>query len=458
MIDKNNLLTVNDVAKKLKITVQSVRLLIKNEQLKAERVENQWLISPDDLKNYIQNYNVIIEPNDHERLSDDIPPIVALSFFSGAMGLDIGMKNGGIDALLACEFNKACRMTIAKNNPEIGLIGDITKFSADEILKMAKIPKGRKVDVIFGGPPCQAFSTAGNRKAFDDERGNVFLKYLSIISEIKTNYVVIENVRGLLSAPFTYKDSKKPIKGGAMMIILDQLKEMGYTMSFNLYNAAYFGAPQIRERVVIIGKLGEEKVSYLQPTHNEDGTNGLKQWRTLKDALSILPKSVEHHYIEFPEKRLKYYRLLKEGQYWKDLPLDLQKEAMGKSFYLGGGKTGFLRRLSYSKPSPTLVTNPTMPATDLAHPMEDRPLSVEEYACIQEFPQDWVVCGSILDQYKQIGNAVPIKLGEAIAKTILDDMKGIKYKDTEFHYSRYKNTDEISWIKFMTAQMEQIDK
>ena len=458
MIDKNNLLTVNDVAKKLKITVQSVRLLIKNEQLRAERVENQWLISPDDLKNYIQNYNVIIEPDDHERLSDDIPPIVALSFFSGAMGLDIGMKNGGIDALLACEFNKACRMTIAKNNPEIGLIGDITKFSADEILKMAKIPKGRKVDVIFGGPPCQAFSTAGNRKAFDDERGNVFLKYLSIISEIKPTYVVIENVRGLLSAPFTYKDSKKPIKGGAMMIILDQLKEMGYTMSFNLYNTAYFGAPQIRERVVIIGKLGEEKVSYLQPTHNEDGTNGLKQWRTLKDALSVLPKSVEHHYIEFPEKRLKYYRLLKEGQYWKDLPLDLQKEALGKSFYLGGGKTGFLRRLSYSKPSPTLVTNPTMPATDLAHPVEDRPLSVEEYVCIQEFPQDWIVCGSILDQYKQIGNAVPIKLGEAIAKTILDDMKGIKYKDTEFHYSRYKNTDEISWIKFMKTQIEKMNK
>lgn len=458
MIDKYNLLTVNDVAKKLKITVQSVRLLIKNEQLKAERVENQWLISPDDLKNYIQNYNVIIEPDDHERLSDDIPPIVALSFFSGAMGLDIGMKNGGIDALLACEFNKACRMTIAKNNPEIGLIGDITKFSADEILKMAKIPKGRKIDVIFGGPPCQAFSTAGNRKAFDDERGNVFLKYLSIVSEIKPTYVVIENVRGLLSAPFTYKDSKKPIKGGAMMIILDQLKEMGYTMSFNLYNTAYFGAPQIRERVVIIGKLGEEKVSYLQPTHNEDGTNGLKQWRTLKDALSVLPKSVEHHYIEFPEKRLKYYRLLKEGQYWKDLPLDLQKEALGKSFYLGGGKTGFLRRLSYSKPSPTLVTNPTMPATDLAHPVEDRPLSVEEYVCIQEFPQDWIVCGSILDQYKQIGNAVPIKLGEAIAKTILDDMKGIKYKDTEFHYSRYKNTDEISWIKFMKTQIEKMNK
>ena len=455
MIDTNNLLTAGEVAKKLKVTVQSVRLLIKNGMLNAERVGNQWLTSIEDLNEYIEKNDVVIEPDDHERLSDDIPEIVALSFFSGAMGLDIGMKNGGIDALLACEFNKACRMTIAKNKPEIGLIGDITDFTAEEILKMAKIPEGRKVDVIFGGPPCQAFSTAGNRKAFDDERGNVFLKYLSIISEIKPTYVVIENVRGLLSTPFKYKDIEEPIKGGAMMIILDKLKEIGYTVSFNLYNAAYFGAPQIRERVVIIGKLGGGKVSYLQPTHNEEGTDGLKAWRTLRDAFDDnLPMNVEHHFIEFPEKRLKYYRILKEGQYWKDLPLDLQKEALGKSFYLGGGKTGFLRRLSYSRPSPTLVTNPTMPATDLAHPTEDRPLSVEEYKSIQEFPESWKVCGGILDQYKQIGNAVPVKLGEAIAKTIIDDMNGIKYENTGFSYSRYKNTDEISWMQFMKKEME----
>lgn len=459
MIDTNNLLTAGEVAKKLKVTVQSVRLLIKNGMLNAERVGNQWLTSIEDLNEYIEKNDVVIEPDDHERLSDDIPEIVALSFFSGAMGLDIGMNNGGIDALLACEFNKACRMTIAKNKPEIGLIGDITDFTAEEILKMAKIPEGRKVDVIFGGPPCQAFSTAGNRKAFDDERGNVFLKYLSIISEIKPTYVVIENVRGLLSTPFKYKDIEEPIKGGAMMIILDKLKEIGYTVSFNLYNAAYFGAPQIRERVVIIGKLGGGKVSYLQPTHNEEGTDGLKAWRTLRDAFDDnLPMNVEHHFIEFPEKRLKYYRILKEGQYWKDLPLDLQKEALGKSFYLGGGKTGFLRRLSYSRPSPTLVTNPTMPATDLAHPTEDRPLSVEEYKSIQEFPESWKVCGGILDQYKQIGNAVPVKLGEAIAKTIIDDMNGIKYENTGFSYSRYKNTDEISWMQFMKKEMEKSRK
>lgn len=453
---ENNFLTVNDVAKHLKVTVQSVRLLIKNHQLSATRIGNQWVTTMPDLNRYISEYNVVIEPNDHERLTDELPHIVALSFFSGAMGLDIGMKNGGIEALLACEFDKACRMTIQKNNPNIGLIGDINKFNASDILKMAKIPKGCKVDVIFGGPPCQAFSTAGNRKGFDDERGNVFLKYLNIVDEIKPTYIVIENVRGLLSTPFIYKDCKEPIKGGAMLFIMDRLQEMGYTVSFNLYNAAYFGAPQIRERVVMIGKLGNDKVSYLQPTHNEEGTNGLKQWRTLRDALSVLASDTKHHYIEFPEKRLKYYRILKEGQYWKDLPLELQKEALGKSYYLGGGKTGFLRRLSYSKPSPTLVTNPTMPATDLAHPIEDRPLSVEEYACIQEFPQKWEVCGSILEQYKQIGNAVPVKLGEAIAKVIIDDMNGIKYSNNGFAYSRYKNTDDVSWTKYMEKQLKKM--
>lgn len=449
-----NLYTVNDVAEKLKITVQSVRLLLKNGTLQGERIGKQWLITPDALGKYIKSKNAIIEPDDHYRIGKRLPKIIALSFFSGAMGLDIGMKNGGIDALLTCEFDKACRMTIAANNPKIALIGDINKYSADEILEYARIPKNRKVDVIFGGPPCQAFSTAGNRKGFNDERGNVFLRYLRIVHDIRPRYVVIENVRGLLSTPYPYKTNENPIKGGALLIILDKLKEMGYTVSFNLYNAAFFGAPQIRERVVIIGKLGKDKVSYLNPTHNEKGTDGLKPWKTLKDALSTLPKNIKHHYIEFPEKRLKYYRLLKEGQYWKDLPLDLQKEALGRAFYLGGGKTGFLRRLSFSRPSPTLVTNPTMPATDLAHPVEDRPLSVEEYGCIQGFPIDWKICGSILDQYKQIGNAVPIKLGEAIAKTIIDDMQGKKHNNRNFKYSRYINTDDISWGNFMKKELK----
>ena len=229
-MDISECLTVKDVADKLKVTQQYVRKLISSEFLKAQRIGNQWIISETDLKSYIIENDILIEPDDHPRKGEKLPDIVALSFFSGAMGLDIGMANGGIKALLACEFNKYCRLTITKNEPEIALIGDISKYSAYDILKFANIPEGQKVDVIFGGPPCQAFSTAGARRALDDERGNIFLKYIELIRDIKPTYVVIENVRGLLSAPYPYKNVSKPIKGGALCIILDKLEEAGYTL------------------------------------------------------------------------------------------------------------------------------------------------------------------------------------------------------------------------------------
>lgn len=435
-----------EAAQMLNVTEQYIRFLIDGSQIVATKVGNTWAVDLKSLNNYIKKHKKSLYVPDHERTSNELPPIVALSFFSGAMGLDIGMKQGGISALLACEFNKACRETIYTNDSNIGLIGDINKYDAKTILSMAKIPSGRKVDVIFGGPPCQAFSTAGQRRAFNDSRGNVFLKYLDIVKEISPTYVVIENVRGLISAPYPYKNSEKPIKGGAFQIILDTLKAMGYAVSFNLYNAANFGAPQIRERMVIIGKKGTDKVNYLKPTNSENGEYGLPKWNTLGDAINPIEK-LEQHFINFPEKRLKFFRLLKEGQYWKDLPEELQKEAMGKSYYLGGGKTGFYRRTSFSRPSPTLVTSPTMPATDLCHPVENRPLSVEEYKAIQGFPMDWRICGKIEDQYKQIGNAVPIRLGRAIAKTILDDINGTEPNDKfkDFPYSRYKYTSDLNW-------------
>lgn len=450
-------MTVNEVAAKLKITAPSVRTLINNKLLPAQQIGRQWVIQPENLNSYIIKNNVIIEPDDHPRLDDTIPNITALSFFSGAMGLDIGMKNGGIESLLACESNKYCRMTINENNPNIGLIGDITKYTASDILKMANLPPDAHIDIIFGGPPCQAFSTAGNRKGFDDSRGNVFLRYLDIVGDIKPTYVVIENVRGLLSAEYSYKDISTPFKGGALLIIIDRLKELGYNLSFELYNAANFGAPQIRERVIIIGKLNGNKVPYLSPTNSDINEYGLPAWNTLADALNHIPSNTKHHYIEFPEKRLKYYRMLTEGQYWKDLPPDIQVEAMGHKLQLGGGKTGFFRRLSFKKPSPTLVTNPTMPATDLCHPIENRPLSVEEYGAIQGFPFDWKICGPILEQYKQIGNAVPIKLGEAIAHTIIADMSGTPLPQiSNFTYSRYKNTNDISWQKHMNTLLSKL--
>ena len=152
--------------------------------------------------------------------------------------------------------------------------------------------------------------------------------------------------------------------------------------------------------------------------------------------------------MNFPKYRLKYYRKLKEGQNWKNLSKSLQKEALGNSYYAGGGKTGFLRRLAWNKPSPTLVTDPTMPATDLAHPELDRPLSIQEYKRLQEFPDDWKLSGNLRYQYKQIGNAVPVSLGRAIGKLIVNNIKKKKMKIiNNFRYSRYLNTSDLDWQK-----------
>tara|TARA_Y100001980_G_C14514900_1_gene290252 strand:- start:57 stop:1250 length:1194 start_codon:yes stop_codon:yes gene_type:complete len=378
--------------------------------------------------------------------------IRALSFFSGAMGLDIGLEKAGIDVILACESEKFIRETIKLNRPKIKVLEDINNYSAKEIRKEAGLKAKEKIDLIVGGPPCQAFSTAGKRLSINENRGIVFIKYLELIKELNPTYFVIENVRGLLSVPLKHvphdkrkgKLKTKEEKGGTLNYILNYLNNIGYKVSFNLYNSANFGSPQIRERVIIIGNK-KEKLPYLTPTHSQHGEFGLKPWKTFKAAVKGL-HNINHDYVKFPESRLKYYKKLKEGQNWRNLPLKLQKEALGNSYYLGGGKTGFLRRLGWNKPSPTLVTDPMMPATDLAHPVENRPLSIQEYKRIQEFPDDWKLAGSIRNQYKQIGNAVPVSLGKAIGKLIVNHILKKKIKIiNNFKYSRYLYTSELNW-------------
>jgi DNA (cytosine-5)-methyltransferase 1 len=389
---------------------------------------------------------------------------VALSFFTGAMGLDLGLEKAGITTLLASEIDPAARETIRLNRPKIRLIGDFRDHTVAQIRRLAGLSQSRDIDLVIGGPPCQAFSTAGKRKAFEDERGNVFLMFIDLILELKPRYAVIENVRGLLSAPLSHRPHSnrgagfEPLagdeqEGGALAFILEKLRAAGYGVSFNLYNSANFGSPQIRERVIVICSRNGDRLPYLVPTHSNDPTFGLKPWRTLRDALRDLPKT-PCDYVKFPEKRLRYYRMLLEGQNWRNLPREIQPEALGRSFFAGGGKTGFLRRLAWDKPSPTLVTHPAMPATDLAHPEEDRPLSIQEYKYIQEFPKHWKISGALVDQYRQIGNAVPTSVGRAIGKLLLAHHAGKKIPVFPgFPYSRYVCTNDETWEKeFLSRQ------
>jgi DNA (cytosine-5)-methyltransferase 1 len=446
-------LSIKAAAKKLNLSEQYARKLCTQGKIAAQKVGSSWIILENEIDKYLENCNKRNITNHSSKKSKGSKPI-ALSFFSGAMGLDIGIEKAGFDILLACEWDKYCRQTIEKNLPEIALLSDINVYSASDIRKAAGLRAKDDIDLIMGGPPCQAFSTAGKRKGFNDLRGNVFLKYIELALELNPKFIVIENVRGLLSCPMEHRPHKHrgteypdlredELKGGALNFIINLLEKSGYGYSFNLYNSANFGTPQIRERVILICSRDGKNPPFLQPTHSAYRSSGLKKWKTVRGSIGRIKK---HHHINFPEKRLKYYRLLKAGQNWRDLPLELQKEALGKSFYAGGGKTGFLRRLAWDKPSPTLVTHPAMPATDLAHPEQDRPLSIEEYKKIQEFPQSWKLEGPLLEQYKQIGNAVPVSLGYAVGKLIKNLIEGKKVPNIEgFEYSRYKNTSDREW-------------
>lgn len=449
-----SILTIDDISTQLNISPQYARRLLKENKIEGILKNNIWTTTQKNLDLYKQRQDVIIDPADRVRKSQKIPNIVSLSFFSGGMGLDIGMKNVGIHPLLACEINKEARATIVENDSEIGLIRDIWECNKKTVYDYANLPLDTPIDIIFGGPPCQAFSTAGNRKGFDDDRGSVFIKYLDIIAELKPKYVVLENVRGLQTTPSIIEESNgRPIKGAALYYAYKRLRELGYSVSFNLYNAANFGAPQKRERYVILAKYGDQKLPYLIPTNSEHGEYNLPKWNTLASAIQDI-QNTQMHYIDIPKTRVDWYKKIPEGGNWKSLSPDDQKIAMGKKYYMSGGKTGFFRRLSFDEPSPTLVTTPIMPATDLIHPTELRPLSIEEYARIQGFPDSWKFKGKIGEIYKQIGNAVPIKLGEAIGQVIINDINNNPIMPpSSFKYSRYKNTSDIELIPLIEKSL-----
>jgi len=452
----STLISIKEAANLLKVSEQRVRTLCRSSILTAKKFGRSWVIERDSVEHYgLQSVHMVAEDHaTYEASPSKNGRPIALSFFSGAMGLDLGLEKSGFDIRLACEVDKYCRQTIALNKPEMALLSDINQYSKQDILDAAGLTDADDIDLMVGGPPCQAFSTAGKRKAFNDDRGNVFLKYIDLALELKPKFLVIENVRGLMSCPLEHRPhdqrgdefpdlSADELKGGALNFIITKLKTSGYSYSFNLYNSANFGTPQIRERVIIICSRDGLQPPFLTPTHSMNKEYGLKKWATFKQATRGLKV---HNHLNFPEKRLKYYRLLKSGQNWKNLPEKLQKEALGKSYYAGGGKTGFLRRLDWNKPSPTLVTHPAMPATDLAHPEKDRPLSIQEYKRIQEFPDNWELAGPLIQQYKQVGNAVPNSLGYAVGKHILSLLRGEKLQQYPgFKYSRYKNTSNIEW-------------
>ncbi|MEL5246858.1 MULTISPECIES: DNA (cytosine-5-)-methyltransferase [Serratia] len=331
-----------------------------------------------------------------------------LELFAGAGGMALGLEKSGLKSVLLNEIDSHACKTLKINRPEWNVIeGDVSKVDFT--------PYRDTVDVLAGGFPCQAFSYAGKKLGFEDTRGTLFFEFARAVKETNPKILLAENVRGLLNHD----------EGRTLETIKNIIADLGYTLfEPRILKAIFYKVPQKRERLIIIAIRNDlaDGIDYEWPS-------SYNKVLTLKDALKKgelydcdVPESEGQKY---PKRKSEILSMVPPGGYWRDLPEDIQKEYMLKSFYLGGGKTGMARRLSWDEPSLTLTCAPAQKQTERCHPEETRPLTVREYARIQTFPDDWVFEGPISAKYKQIGNAVPVNLSFAVGKSVVNLLEKI---------------------------------
>ena len=349
-----------------------------------------------------------------------------ISLFSGAMGLDIGLGQAGLNVVIGQDFEPVCVDTMRANGHKV-LGGDIREIKPQELLDLTGLCVGEPF-MICGGPPCQPFSTAGKRLGINDPRGSLFMDFIRMIDYIRPRFFVMENVKGIMSAPLKHvpqasrsvNDENDPEQklGTVLDVILAEFNKLGYKTVYGILDAVNYGVPQFRERFVLIGSRDHEDIFLPVPTHFQMHQNPEYRWKTVGEAIRDLEDDTSECGKLTPERK-KYLQMVPEGGNWRDLPKEIVPEAMGGAYESGGGKVGFYRRLTYSQPAPTITTSPAQKATMLCHPRKDRPLSVKEYARIQQFPKDWVFIGTTAAKYKQIGNAIPVGLAKAIGEAVI---------------------------------------
>ncbi len=366
-----------------------------------EPMSNYRMYKRSEINNLFSSF---IDNDIQETISNYVIPennYTVLELFAGAGGLAIGMEKAGLKCIALNEIDKWACETLRTNRPNWNVLeGDIKQFNFSEY--------HNKVDVVTGGFPCQAFSYAGKKLGLADARGTLFYEFARAVKEVNPPICIGENVRGLLN-----HDNGKTLQG--MISILD---EIGYNVvPVQVLKAINFNVPQKRERLILVGIRKDINLKYEYP-------KPYKKIYNLKDALKkgdLFECDVPHSGgSKYPKSKIDVLKLVPQKGYWRDLPIDVQKEFMGGSFYLGGGKTGIARRIGWDEPCLTLTCSPAQKQTERCHPEETRPFTVREYARIQTFPDEWQFSGSVAQQYKQIGNAVPVNLGKEVGYSIIN--------------------------------------
>ncbi|MEO7490346.1 MAG: DNA cytosine methyltransferase [Ferruginibacter sp.] len=349
--------------------------------------------------------------------------IIGIDLFSGAGGMSIGAITAGIDVRVAVEIDKYAAMTYHANHPNTRLLNeDVRKIKLTNQFKSYK----KDVKVLFGGPPCQGFSTSNQKTRNKANENNwLFREYLRLAKEQNPDWVIVENVKGIIETEQGFFFEK----------INTDLKKLGYTTNHAVLNAADFGVPQLRNRVFIVGSLHGIKYEFPEPV--------LRKHLTVNDAISDLPSldggaSVhELDYETVPQNNyqkisrtksktsinnlvsknnelvLKRYKHIPQGGNWENIPEKLMKNY--KDF--SRCHTRIYHRLIADEPS---VVIGNYRKNMLIHPTEDRGLSVREAARIQSFPDNFHFHGSIGFQQQQVGNSVPPLLAKALFKKIIE--------------------------------------
>lgn len=326
-------------------------------------------------------------------------PYNSVELFAGAGGLALGLEKAGFQEQALVEIDRYAADTLRKNRPQWNVIeDDIIKVASNGIRNY--IPQGIEIDFVSGGYPCQAFSYAGRKLGLEDVRGTMFYYFAQIIGELNPKVFLAENVKGLTSHE----------NGQTLQTMIDIYEDLGYTVTTNIIKAVDYNVAQKRERVIIVGVRNDIDIEYKLPKPYDYKP-------VLKDVLKDVPPSIGEKY---PEKKRRVLEKVPPGGYWRDLPEEIAREYMGKSYYSGGGRTGMARRISWDEQCLTLTCSPAQKQTERCHPDETRPFTVREYARIQSFPDDWRFTGSMGQQYKQIGNAVPVELAKAVGLSIID--------------------------------------
>lgn len=359
------------------------------------------------LQMFPQIKNMLNSNWDAEQNVEPVKRFTSIELFAGAGGMAIGLEKAGFNTQLLNEIDKSACATLRTNRPNWNVIeGDVSEVSFTDY---------KDIDLMAGGFPCQAFSYAGNKAGFDDARGTLFYEFARAIKESEPKVFVGENVRGLLTHD----------NGRTLAAIQSVLQGLGYTLlTPTVLKAMFYRVPQKRERLFLIGIRND-----LIQSANFTWPAPYFRVLTLRDALKRgelydkdCPSSQGQKY---PPKKKQVMDMVPAGGCWVDLPNDIQKDYMKKSYYSGGGKTGMARRLSFDSPSLTLTCAPAQKQTERCHPVETRPLTVREYARVQTFPDEWKFSGSLTNQYKQIGNAVPVNLARALGNRLVSLLNSI---------------------------------